>query len=482
MRTTVRILSQEERDQIHERTLTILEKTGVRVETEKGRAILADAGAEVDEVSRIVKFPKAFVEAMVKQVPQKYSLGGRRSDWSLPINEGECTICMSGEGTMMLDRETGECRDSTKKDLLEVTRLCDSIDEIGIYWQTVTPNDAGDRIIDYVDNEIRAFRNFSKHIQEPFIHNVHGPWMLEILQAIFGDKEKIRKDHPYSFLITPQSPLAIVDDIDPYLNLKGWDIPVAIMPMALMGATAPGSMLSTILQLNCEVIATLCLVQANEPGVPVIYAPALTLMDPRSGRYFAGGAENALMNSAATEMARYYNLAAFSSGLGTDAFEPSIQAGYERAMLGMLPIMTWPDIFIGPGLFGGDMILSLEQIMIDMEIFRMGKQIKRGILSDESRWLDDTIQEIGPGGNYLTHPSTFRQIRAGDWYIPKLGVHDSHENWVAEGKPDVLDEARVKVDDILGTHEPLPFNDDVEKELAKIRKKAEAVEGSFPFV
>ena len=59
--------------------------------------------------------------------------------------------------------------------------------------------------------------------------------------AVFGDQDTIRKTHPYSTLLCPQSPLIITEEYtDAYLELKGWNIPVGVMPMALMGV--PGWM------------------------------------------------------------------------------------------------------------------------------------------------------------------------------------------------------------------------------------------------
>jgi trimethylamine:corrinoid methyltransferase-like protein len=53
-------------------------------------------------------------------------------------------------------------------------------------------------------------------------------------------------------------------------------------------------------------------------------------------------------------------------------------------------------------------------------------------------------------------------------------VHDSFEDWVAAGRPTLLEEAREKVDRMLATHEPLPLDEDVERELERIVNRARA--------
>jgi trimethylamine--corrinoid protein Co-methyltransferase len=473
VRTVLQVLSEKEQAEAHERTLGVLAKTGVRVDTARGRQFLKDAGAEVDEHTHIVRFPRALVEESLRLAPKAFTLGARRPDWDLPMNAGDCTLLIDGEAMFVLDRETGERRPGTFHDWLEATRLIDALDEIGVYWRMIEVSDRNETIADFVVYWRSLLSNFSKHIQGVITTPGQAPWLLEVLQTVFGDQETIRRQHPLSFLLCPQSPL-IIDGpyTDAYLALLGWEIPVAAMPMPLMGASAPGSPIATAVVGNCEVLAMLCLVQAAAPGTPFIYAPCLATMDPRSGRYSGGAVENGVLSAAAIEMARYYGLPVEASGIGTDRHTPSIQAGYERALNGLLPVLSWPDILVGPGLLGGSMNLCLEQLLIDVEIFRMSKRAHEGILVDQDTWLDDLISEIGPGGHFLAEPSTVEGIREGRWYISDLGVHDTFEKWEAAGKPTLRDQAYETVEQILATHQPLPLDEDVERELDRIQKQA----------
>ena len=216
----------------------------------------------------------------------------------------------------------------------------------------------------------------------------------------------------------------------------------------------------------------LCIVQAGAPGTPFIYAPALAISDPRSGVYAAGSIENGLLGAAATELARYYNIPVESSGGGTNHFIPTIQGGYERALNAMLPVLSWPDILVGCGLLGGSMYLSLEQLVIDVEVYKMSRRAYQGIESGEGKWLDDVISRVGPGGYFMGERSTVKNLRSGEWYLNKFGWHDSYEAWISAGKPTLLEEAREKVQHILANHEPIPLDEDVELELERIQEHA----------
>jgi trimethylamine--corrinoid protein Co-methyltransferase len=473
MKAAFQVLSKNECSRIHEESLKILENTGVQVETPQGRQILKQAGALVDENTKIVKFPKNLIESSLKQTTKDFVLTARRPGADVVMNAGESTLCLDGEGTMVLDTKTGERRRATFADWRNVTRLADALDEIGMYWLQVDFRDVGSTMGDTVNYMCQIFRNFSKHVQDSTNSAEEAPWYTEILQTIFGTKEEIRKKHPVSSVLCPQSPLMIERGYtEAYLALKGLNIPAAIMPMPLMGATAPGNMISTIVQGNCEVLSMICLLQANEPGVPILYSPALAVMNPRTGTVSYASMEFSIMDAAATEMARYYGLPAESSPGGSDAHVLNYQNAHEIATMGVPTILSWPDIVVGAGMLDGSMVSSLEKILIDVETFRLARHAHRGVNTSEEKWLTDVISKVGPGGNYLGEPSTISSVRSDDWYVSDFGSHENYDSWKAKGRKDVLEEALDKVNRILESHEPLPLGDDVEKELDRICKRA----------
>ena len=473
MKAVFQVLSENECSRIHEESLKILKGTGIKVETPQGRQILKQAGALVDENTNIVKFPKELVESSLKQVTKDFALGSRRPGGDLAMNAGECTLCPDGEGTMVLDSKTGQRLRATFADWKNVVHLSDALDEIGIYWDPVDPCDIGNTTGDKVSFMCQIFRNFSKHIQTSTSSPEQAGWYTEILQTIFGTKEDIRKNHPVSFLLCPRSPLMIENTAtEAYLALRGLNIPVAIMPMPIMGLTSPANMISTIVQGNCEVLSMICLLEANEPGVPILYAPALATMNPRTASVSYASMEFSIMDSAATEMARFYGLPAESSPGGSDAHVLNMQNAHENAALEVPTMLSWPDVIVGPGTLDGSMVSSLEKIIIDVETFRLARHAHRGVNTSPDNWLTDLISKIGPGGTYICEPSTASALHSDDWYISDFGSHENYDSWIAGGKKDILQEARDKVNCILESHKPLPLGGDVEKELERICKRA----------
>jgi trimethylamine--corrinoid protein Co-methyltransferase len=134
--------------------------------------------------------------------------------------------------------------------------------------------------------------------------------------------------------------------------------------------------------------------------------------------------------------------------------------------------LAWPDIVVGPGMLDGSMVSSLEQMYLNVEIFRLARHAHRGIDTSNEKWVMDEIERIGPAGNYLGERTTVESIKNGEWYLSEIGTHISFEDWTAGDKKDVRSEIREKVAEILDAYEPLPLGEDVEKELEKICKRA----------
>jgi len=188
-------------------------------------------------------------------------------------------------------------------------------------------------------------------------------------------------------------------------------------------------------------------------------------------RYTGGAVENSLLGAAVTEMGRHYGLPVEGSTGGTDQFYPGAQASYERAINWTLPSIAWPDILVGPGLLGGSTILCFEQMVMDVEIFRRCSILHKGISTADKFWLEESIAETGPGGNFMKQKSTMKAAKEGTWYMSEMGFHETYEKWKAAGRPDILDLIQGVVQDILKAYQPLPLDISTDHELKSLERK-----------
>lgn len=474
METDLRVLSDNEIAKIHERTLSALATMGLRVDSAKARKLLKHAGAEVNSSSNVVRFPRELVEECLKLAPRNFALRGRRSDWELPMNANRCSLVADGGASFAVDELTGERREANYDDWLKATRMIDALDEVGVYWSMVDPGFFQDTIGGYTSYITHTFRNFSKHVQDSTHTVEQSRWLLEVLNVVFGGSENLRKQNPFSYLITPISPMVLeAAHTDAYLEVAGRGIPLAIMPMPMMGGTAPASLISTLLVANCETLAMLCLAQAAEQRTPVIYAASPAIMDPYTGRFTGSEVEHGLMGAAVTEIARSYGLPVETSAGSTGHYQPGVRAGYERALNWVMATLSWPDLLVGPGQLGGSLLLSLEQLLIDVEVFRRSSRLSEGIDTRVKEWLEVDLAAVGYGGNFLSRRSTRDALRSGEVYMTDYDARKSYEAWSASGKPTLVDELKPKVQEIVKTHIPLPLDEDVDHELQKIEARAD---------
>ena len=71
------LVSKDELESIHRAALTVLEEIGIDFLHDGARAILKDAGADVDAGSKRVRFDPALVEAQIGLAPREFTLHAR---------------------------------------------------------------------------------------------------------------------------------------------------------------------------------------------------------------------------------------------------------------------------------------------------------------------------------------------------------------------------------------------------------------------
>lgn len=92
----IKVLSSDELDTIHQATLEIMHKTGVRVQSHLAREIFEDNGCPVDHTTEIVKFPAQMVEDAIRWSPGKLLLAGRKPKSDIILEPGTLAFTRTG--------------------------------------------------------------------------------------------------------------------------------------------------------------------------------------------------------------------------------------------------------------------------------------------------------------------------------------------------------------------------------------------------
>ena len=324
MSTVLRVLTDAEIARIHEESLAALARTGMRIDSAKARRILGEAGARVRRGGAPGPVPARAGGGGAGRCARgssRSAAGG--PGFPFALNAGECTLMPDGEATTFYDPVEGVRRAPTWDDWVNATKLVDTMDEVGAYWRMVTSgleSEGGPGPA--VAHWRNTFGLFSKHVQDEIATEADAAWLLELLATIFGSKEAVRRDHPYSVLFCPV--VAAGDGGRAHRRLAGDrglghpDRDHADADDGHVGARRACAPRSCPATRRCW--GRSCLAQAASQGTPVIYAPALAAMEPRTGRWGGGGPEHSLLGAATTEMARFYGLPVIASNGGTDHF------------------------------------------------------------------------------------------------------------------------------------------------------------------
>ena len=133
-------LTQEQCRQLHNASLEILERTGVRLFNDEALALVRKAGTKVAEGNR-VRLPASLVEQALSTVPKSVTLYDRKGRPVMPL-EGANTFFGPGSDCLnIIDHRTGERRRPVLRDVAENARLCDALENISFAMSMFLPAD-----------------------------------------------------------------------------------------------------------------------------------------------------------------------------------------------------------------------------------------------------------------------------------------------------------------------------------------------------
>ena len=460
-------------DQIHEATLDVLARAGVRFTSPGALAVLRDAGAEVDDQTLVARLPRELVERAVARAPREVLLAARDPARDVVLDGARTWLTLDGTGAATLDHRTGERRPSTAADVAAATRVADALDEIGFVWPAVSANDAAPGG-ETLETLALLLENTGKHVQYEVQRAAEVPLVMDMLAAAADDGRWDPQRPLFSVVYCPVSPLQHeAEMLDACLLLAARRVPMCIYALGLSGATAPATLAGAVAQTNAEILSAIVLFELVEPGLPVIYVADAAVLDMRSGVYACGGPEAILMNLSLVAMGRHYGLPVMATGFTSDAKEYSVVAGFEGGAAALAAMLARPDAIVGAGLLDAAQMLYLPKLVLDAEIMRQCEAVQRGLTIDRDHLAADLICRIGPGGQYLAARETRRTLRAGEHYRPQAYGRESYDAWSAAGQT-VVQRAAATVETILADHVPKPLPPGAGQRFAEIVATARA--------
>ncbi len=467
------ILSDSDIEQIHETTIKVLEEVGVKFPSSEALDIFEDAGAKVDRSTEMVWIPRDLLMEALEKAPSQYTLAARDPAYDLPLDGQHSYLSTDGSGVETVDLETDERRQSRKQDLEETARMADYLDQISFYWPMVAAQDVPAPIRALAELEA-CFSNTVKHIQtETCVSPRETEYAVEMAGIIAGGKDKLKERPMLSAILCSVSPLTQESGtLDSALIMAKYHLPVGFMAMPTCCSTAPATLAGNLVMNNAEVLSGTAMIQLAHPGAPVFYASAPTSMDLRTGAYTGGGPEDHRMGGAINQLADYYDIPCSMGVMATGSKFTDWHAALDNSLATLFPVLTGTDMLTGAGMLYGSRVLSLQQLLMDCEIYDVIDLMARGIEVNPETLALSVIKKVGPGGHFLAEQHTRQHMR--DLWVPQLIERSaSYEAWEASDRKGPYERAGELARDILETHEPDKLTAGQQEAFDELMREAE---------
>lgn len=462
-RPKLSFISDAQINEIHWASLEVLERTGMVIKHPRILEALSGAGCRVS--GERVRFPSHLVEECIRQAPKRLVLGDRNGKRNVFLQSDYSWFGPSLDCLSYLNPVDGS-RSSMKAEHCEgIARLVDGLPNFK--WSMTTgmiqdcPPEIGDKL---------AAKIAMTHTEKSLIFCCNS---VENLRDIY-EMALVVRDGKENFdqaplLIHYSETLAPLTYYGPAMDKLIFccehQLPVIIVSAPQSGATGPASLIGNLVLANAEALSGLVISQIISPGTPFVYGIQSTIMDMRTTIFCYGAVEQTMILSAAAQMARFYDLPIFSVAGCTDSKYNDAQAGIEAAISCLAITASGSGLVhdCGGWLDHGS-IASPENLVMVNEIVSMVMQFMKGMPTNPESLAVDLIDEIGPGGNYLLHPSTRKLCR--EMFIPKLFDRSMAEK---PGQPKFEERLRGLTLDLM-KHEPTPLAEDKARELNRMEK------------
>jgi trimethylamine--corrinoid protein Co-methyltransferase len=464
-----RKLSADQLDRVHNASLEILERTGVRLYEAEALDLLRGAGVPVEDGNR-VRIPAYLVEWALNLAPKKITLCERGGGRAMLLEGYDVYYGPGSDCLNIIDLESGERRPALLADVADGVRLCDALPNIDFIMSVCVASDVEQQVADrYQMREI--ILNSTKpsiFVTTAFEGTVD---VVEMAEVVAGGADALRQNPTTACYVNVTGPLRHNEEsLQKLLFLSEKGLPFTYVPVVLRGLNGPVTLAGALALANAGELVGVVLSQLKREGAPIIVSGGTNdMIDMRSlvGSYAAP--ENRVMFM---EMAHRYNLPMFGLGGASDSKLPDGQAAAEAAFTLLTESLSGAHLVHDVGYLESGLAASFEQLVICNELIGWVKRFMQGLeVSDETLALD-LIDEVGPDGQFLAAPHTGEHFRE-DWY-PKLLDRQNFDGWQAAGGLTLRERAAKQARTILAEHQPEPLPDDLVRALDAVVERARA--------
>jgi trimethylamine--corrinoid protein Co-methyltransferase len=455
---------------IHNAVLDVLENIGLANAIPSCIELIENAGGNYGDDGRL-RFPRSLIEDTIANAARDITLFGQDPKHDMQLTGARTHFGTAGAAVHMVDCETREYRESTLADLYNVACIVDAMEHIHFYQRSMVPRDMLSSMDMDINTCYACVSGTSKHVGLSFIKSENAEAGFSMLHAIAGSEKKWR-ERPFASLsccfVVP--PLRFAEDACRVMEtcVKG-GMPILLLAAGQAGATSPASLAGAVVQEVAEVLAGLVYVNLLAPKHPAIFGTWPFVSDLRTGAMSGGSGEQAVLMAACGQMGRHYDLPTGIAAGMADSKIPDAQSGYEKGYTNALAGHSGANlIYEAAGMQGSLLGTSLEGYVIDNDMLGAINRTVRGIEVNADSLSVEAMRDVCIDGpvHYLGHGQTLDLMKR-DYVYPEVGDRNSPKDWIEQGSTDVVQRAKVRVEEILGGDRPAHISESVD---AKIRE------------
>jgi trimethylamine---corrinoid protein Co-methyltransferase len=450
-RMTATVLSDTEIETIHERTLEVFEKIGIRITHSEALQRLAEAGALIEEPSGLVRMDRCLVRELLDRAPSfalETGLNGKRMEAG-----GDHRYYLSLVLDPYIVPYGGKPRRPVLEDIRRHTIIGESLDRISSMMRMQFP--VAD--VPEPDSYFKTMEVFLHHTTKhtaiyPTSEENCRDWMdvmSVIAEAAGVDVETTPLMSIAMAVTSPMQIHAANIEIMKMAMARCYPIISTVCPMA--GTTAPYSLAGTTLASNVEALAAVLITQVYKPGHPVFYSSGPSVTDMRTGHDLYYKAEKMIFKLAATQMGKFYHLPISGEAGGSLSYRADVQNGAESMAYLLASVAGGQNIIGGLGSFHNANGMSAEQIIMQCGLVDMAEYCARGMDVSAAKLGFDSLQRVQPGGNFLTDDLTLGQLRGNEFFeSPYMDLTGGY----SDGAPSMHEIAHQTAVDLVANHVP----------------------------
>ncbi len=462
--TGFRPLSPGDVERVHGAALDLLERVGMAAPTERVTAAAVAAGCSLSDEGRLL-FPRALVEDRLTQAARRFTVHGRDPAFDFEAANGKVIFCTGGAAVTMLDIDTHRYRPSTLRDLYDLARLCDTLENIQWFTRPVVATEIAD-IFELDANTIYACAaGTRKHIATSFCQGDHVTRLLPLLDSLAGGEGRFAR-RPFCTVhaTTVVSPLTFAQDsLEAACAAVDIGMPIHCLTGPQAGATAPAALAGTLALVCAEGLASLTVINILKPGHPVVLGNWAFVSDLRTGAFSGGGGEQALLGAASGQMSAFYGVPGGVGAGMSDSKVPDNQAGFEKALSMALAALSGGGfVYESAGMLASLLGCSFEAMIIDDEMLSCIRRIARGIEVTDETLSVDVIAEVVAGPGHFLGASQTLELMQTEFVYPRHADRAAPDDWAEAGAQDIWARASARAREVLQSHRPDPIPPEVD--------------------